>query len=122
MGERATGPMAKRTTSPQFGAEAPATGSPKMATAPLPASAVPITQGAANTSATATASSATTRTRHHAGSRVPTRSEPTAHASAVRMTRGTTAGAKADAAAISAPRTATWPAGRLRHAGPASTW
>ena len=60
MGERAAGPMAKRMTSPQFGAVAPETGRPKMATEPLPASAVPTTQGAARTRATTTASH-----RHH---------------------------------------------------------
>ena len=38
MGERTAGPTAKRTTSPQFGAVAPETGRPKMATDPLPAS------------------------------------------------------------------------------------
>ena len=60
MGDRAAGPTAKRRTSPQLGAVAPERGSPKMATDPLPASAVPTTQGTARTSATTTAS-----TRHH---------------------------------------------------------
>src|SRR5271155_4400811 len=45
MGDRAAGPMAKRMTSPQLGAVAPERGRPKMATDPLPANAVPTTQG-----------------------------------------------------------------------------
>ena len=118
-GEWAAGPTAKRMTSPQFGAEAPVTGNPKIATAPLPASTVPSTQGAASTRATATASTATRSTRHP-GSRVPTRSEPTVQASAMAMTIGTTAGAKLDAAAMRAPRMAIWPDGRVRHLVPGS--
>ena len=58
-GDRAAGPTAKRRTSPQLGAVAPERGSPKMATDPLPASAVPTTQGRARTSATTTACTAT---------------------------------------------------------------
>src|ERR1700722_7335116 len=51
MGERAAGPTAKRMTSPQLGAVAPERGRPKMATDPLPASAVRTTQGRATASA-----------------------------------------------------------------------
>ena len=64
MGERAAGPTAKRRRSPQLGAVAPDRGRPKMATEPLPAKAVPTTQGKVRTRATRTASSATTSTRH----------------------------------------------------------
>ena len=99
---------------------APAIGRPKIATDAFPASAVPITQGAASTSATPIDSAATTRTRQRA-SRDPTSTEPTAHARPATMTSGTTAGAKPAATAITAPRMATWPAGRLRHFGPGST-
>ena len=82
MGERAAGPMAKRMTSPQFGRRRAARrAGRRWRPTPLPASAVPITQGAASTRATTTASTATTRTRQP-GSRAPTRSEPTAQASA----------------------------------------
>ena len=120
MGERAAGPMANRMTSPQPGAFAAAMGRPKIATDAFPASAVPMTQGAASTRATPIPSAATTRSRQPA-SRDPTSTEPTAHASAVTMTSGTTAGAKPAAAAMTAPRMATWPAGRVRHFGPGST-
>ena len=120
MGERAAGPMAKRSTSPQSGAVAPAIGRPKIPTEAFPASAVPTTHGVASTRAVPTPSPATTRTRQ-AESRAPTRTEPTAQASAMTTTSGTTAGAKPAATAMMAPRMATRPAGRLRHLGPGST-
>ena len=63
MGEPAAGPTAKRRISPQLGAVDPVSGSPKMATDPLPASVVPTTQGKARTSATTTACSATDEDR-----------------------------------------------------------
>ena len=106
MGERATGPTAKRMTSPQLGAVAPERGRPKMATDPLPASAVPTTQGRARTSATITACTATTSTRH-VGPRTPTRRPPSIQATAVTRTIGTTAGANPAAAAMTAPRMTT---------------
>ena len=118
-GERAAGPMAKRSTSPQSGAVATAIGNPKIATEPVPASAVPSTQGAASSSATPTPSAATTSTRP-AESRAPTRTEPTAQASAITTTSGTIAGAKPEAAAMTAPRMVIWPVGLLRHRGPRS--
>ena len=70
MGERAAGPMAKRSTSPQSGAVAPAIGRPKIPTEAFPASAVPTTHGVASTRAVPTPSAATTRTRQ-AESRAP---------------------------------------------------
>jgi hypothetical protein len=113
MGERATGPMAKRMSSPQPGAVALAMGRPKMETDALPASAVPITHGAASTKATATPATATTTSRPPPW-RAPTRREPSAQATAVPRTSGTIAGANPAAAAITAPRMATCPAGWLR--------
>ena len=92
-GDRATGPTAKRTSSPQPGAVAPAMGRPKMEMDARPARTVPTTHGAARSSATATDSSATTTSRQP-GSRSPTTSAPTAQASAVSTTTGTIAGAK----------------------------
>ena len=74
-GDRAAGPTAKRRTSPQLAAVAPERGSPKIATDPFPARAVPTTQGKARTSATTTACNATTSTRQ-VGSWAPTRTEP----------------------------------------------
>ena len=119
-GDWATGPMAKRMTSPQSGAVAPAMGRPKICTEALPASAVPMTHGASSRRATATASIPTTTTRQPA-SRPLTRSAPIGQASAARSTSGTTAGAKPAAAAMMAPSTATWPRCRLRQRGPGST-
>ena len=91
-----------------------------MATDPLPANAVPTTQGRARTSATTTACSATTSTRHD-GSFALMMSEPRTHATAMTSTMGSTAGAKAEAAAMTAPRRTTCPKGRLRQCAPGST-
>ncbi len=120
IGERAAGPTAKRMTSPQFGAVAPETGRPKMATDPFPASTVPITQGSARASATATACNATTRTRH-VGSRAPDEDGPHHPGHRGDEDHGDDRGREAAAAAMTAPRTATCPAGRLRQRGPGAT-
>ena len=45
---------------------------------------------------------------------VPTRTEPTTQAIVVTRTMGTTAGANAAAAAMTAPSMTTWPTGRVR--------
>ena len=116
-GERAVGPMAKRTTSPQLGAVAGATGRPKMLTAWVPASAVPTAQGAARRRATATAGTATPSSRP-GRSAPPTTSAPTSRATATTSTRGSTAGAKDDAAAIVAPSRAMRPRRVNRHPRP----
>ena len=118
-GERASGPMANRMTSPQSGAFAGATGKPKMPTAERPATTVPMAHGAVRTRATPTASSAV-RTRRPAPAATPTSAEPAAQDSAATSTIGNTAGANAPARATSAPSTATWPARVLRQRGPSS--
>jgi hypothetical protein len=91
-----------------------------MATDPLPASAVPITQGKARTNATTTACTATTSTRQD-GSWSPMRTEPSTQATAMTSTMGSTAGANADAAAMTAPSRTICPVGRLRQRDPGST-
>ena len=121
MGERAVGPTAKRMTSPQLGAVAPATGRPKMATEPLPASAVPDHPGQRQDQGHPHGLDRHDEDAATSARARPTRTEPSTQATAVTRTMGTTAGANAAATAMTAPRMATWPAGRLRHRGPGST-
>ena len=113
IGERAVGPMAKRTTSPQLGAVAGDMGSPKISTACRPASAVPMAQGAQRTSATAMACTAAATTGM-ASARPPTSAAPRARASATSTTSGRMAGANEALAAMMAPSTTIWPVGWRR--------
>ena len=93
------------------GAVAPERGRPKMATDPLPASAVPDHPGQGQDQRHRPPPATPRRARATSARGAPTRSEPSTHATAVTRTIGTTAGANPAAAAMTAPRTTTWPDG-----------
>ncbi len=117
-GDRAAGPTAKRTMSPQPGALEDALGRPKMETDARPAHAVPITHGAKSASATRRDPIVATNSPRTA-SRAPTSNPPTVQESAAISTTGRTAGAKPVATAMTAPSSAICPADASANAGPA---